>query len=95
MKSRILFVHNHAAKFVQMDLAILRERYAVREWYQRSRAVNLPALIRAVAQTDLVFGWFASWHTFFPVVFARALRRPRACAAGAPRSSDGHQRRAR
>ena len=82
MKSRILFVHNHAAKFVQMDLAILRERYAVREWYQRSRAVNLPALIRAVAQTDLVFGWFASWHTFFPVVFVRALRRPAVLVVG-------------
>lgn len=82
MKPRILFVHNHAAKFVQMDLAILRENYVIREWHQRSRAVNLPALIRAVAQSDLVFGWFASWHTLFPVLLARALHRPSVLVVG-------------
>ncbi len=82
MKPRILFVHNHAAKFVQMDLAILRERYAVREWYQQSRVVNLPVLIRAAAQTDLVFGWFASWHTFFPFLLARVFRHPSLLVVG-------------
>ena len=76
MKARLLFVHNHLAKFVQLDLALLRERYAVREWNQQSRWVNLPALTRAVAQCDLVFGWFASWHTFFPFGLARMFKRP-------------------
>lgn len=73
---RILFVHNHPSRFVQIDLALLREKYDVREWYQRSRWVNLVSLSRAVSQSDLVFGWFASWHTFFPLVFASLLHRP-------------------
>jgi glycosyltransferase involved in cell wall biosynthesis len=59
-----------------MDLALLRERYAVREWHQKSRAVNLSALGAAIQDSDLVFGWFASWHTFFPALLARALKRP-------------------
>ena len=73
---RILFVHNGAGKFVQMDLALLRERYNVREWYQKTRRVNLPALAQAILQNDLVIGWFASWHTFFPTLLARWFRRP-------------------
>lgn len=82
MTPRILFVHNHPAKFVRIDLSLLSERYAVREWYQRTRVVNLPALARAVAHSDLVFGWFASWHTFFPVLLARGLHRPSVLVVG-------------
>ena len=63
-------MHNYPTPFVQRDLALLREQYAVREWYQRTRFVNLPALARAVRESDLVFGWFASWHTLFPTLFA-------------------------
>lgn len=78
----ILFVHNSPTKFVQIDLALLRERYAIREWYQRTRFVNFPSLFRAVSQSDLVFGWFASWHTFFPILFARVLKRPSVLVVG-------------
>jgi glycosyltransferase involved in cell wall biosynthesis len=82
MKSRILFVHNHPAKFVQLDLLLLRERYDVCEWYQRTRVVNLLTLAHAVSQSDLVFGWFASWHTLFPVVLARLFRKPSVLVVG-------------
>lgn len=82
MTPRILFVHNYAASFVQTDLALLRERYIVREWYQRTRWVNIPALARAVATNDVVFGWFTSWHTLFPMWFARAFKRPGVLVVG-------------
>jgi glycosyltransferase involved in cell wall biosynthesis len=29
-----------------------------------------------VLRADVVFGWFASWHTFFPITLAWLLRRP-------------------
>jgi len=35
MKRNILFVHNLPTKFVQIDLALLRARYEVHEWYER------------------------------------------------------------
>lgn len=54
----------------------------MREWFQRGRAVNLVALQRAVASSDLVFGWFASWHTFFPVLLASRLRKPSVLVVG-------------
>jgi glycosyltransferase involved in cell wall biosynthesis len=67
---------------VQIDLSLLRERYAVSEWYQRSRGVNLLDLVHAVVKSDLVFGWFASWHTFFPVLIARMLGRTSVLVVG-------------
>ncbi len=73
---KLLFVHNHQTRFVQIDLSLLRERYQVEEWYQDSRAVNLPKLTRSLSQNDLVVGWFASWHTLFPVLLAPILKRP-------------------
>lgn len=76
VKCQITFVHNHSTHFIQNDLAMLRERYAVREWYQKTRAVNLPALAAAVRKSNLVVGWFASWHTFFPVLMARWFGKP-------------------
>jgi glycosyltransferase involved in cell wall biosynthesis len=79
---RILFVHNALQPFVAVDLNLLRERYAVQEWFVRSRAINLVATWRAVRRADLVFGWFASWHTFFPVLFARWLGKPSLMVVG-------------
>ena len=82
MPSRILFVHNLATRFVQIDMALLREKYKVREWNQRGHAVNIPALSLAVAESDLVFGWFASWHTWFPMLFGRLFNRPSLLVVG-------------
>jgi glycosyltransferase involved in cell wall biosynthesis len=79
---RLLFVHNYPGKFVQMDLALLREKYAVTEWYQRSRWVDPVALARAVERSDVIAGWFASWHTFFPVLFGSLRRRPSVIMVG-------------
>lgn len=82
MSLHLLFVHNRSSTFVQTDLELLRERYAVTEWYQHGRAVNLAALKRAVAASDLVYGWFASWHTFLPVMLARRFRLPTILVVG-------------
>ena len=79
---KILFVHNSLTRFVQIDLNLLRERYIVNEWYQKTRFVNLPALVIAVVSSDLVFGWFASWHTFFPILLAWILGKPSVVVVG-------------
>ncbi len=75
-RPRILYVHSRKASFVAIDRAILAERYEVEDWYQPGRRPDLPGLIGAMRRADLVFGWFASWHTFFPVTLAWLLRKP-------------------
>lgn len=94
----ILFVHNHPARFVQLDLDALRNRYRVTELYQRSRWIRPAALWREVSSHDLVFGWFASWHTLLPLLFARLLGRRSVLVIGGydvanmPEIGYGHQR---
>ena len=65
-KPRLLYVHSRKASFVEIDREILAERYEVEDWYQPGRVPNLFRLVPAVIRADLVFGWFASWHTLLP-----------------------------
>lgn len=94
----ILFVHNGLAEFVRLDLEELRKRYQVTECYLRSRRVNPFTIWREVKRHDLVFGWFASWHTFLPLAFAKMLGKPSLLIIGGydlanmPEIGYGHQR---
>jgi glycosyltransferase involved in cell wall biosynthesis len=38
--------------------------------------------VGGVVRADLVFGWFASWHTFFPITLAWLLRKPSVLVIG-------------
>jgi glycosyltransferase involved in cell wall biosynthesis len=75
-RPRVLYVHSRKASFVAIDREILAERYEVEDWYQPGRVTNLVRLVPAVMRADLVFGWFASWHSFFPITLAWLLRKP-------------------
>ncbi|HWE52079.1 MAG TPA: glycosyltransferase family 4 protein [Bryobacteraceae bacterium] len=79
---KILFVHNAATSFVQLDLKLLKQRYEVDEWFVSTRLIDPLRLWKAVRSHDLVFGWFASWHTFLPMLFARIARRPSVLVTG-------------
>ena len=54
----------------------------MRDWPQPGRRIRLLSLLRAVHRSELVFGWFASWHTFLPITFAWLMRRPSVLVAG-------------
>jgi glycosyltransferase involved in cell wall biosynthesis len=79
---RILYVHSRKASFVAIDRDLLSERYELEDLYQPGRLPNPLKVIRGVLRTDLVFGWFASWHTFFPITLAWLLRKPSVLVIG-------------
>ena len=79
---RILYVHSRKASFVAIDREILAERYEIEDLYQPGRLPNPLKVIRGVLRADLVFGWFASWHTFFPITLAWLLRKPSVLVIG-------------
>jgi glycosyltransferase involved in cell wall biosynthesis len=95
---KVLYVHGHLSRFVQIDRDLLAERWEVREWHQRSRRIDWPGLFAAVRSCDVVFGWFASWHTFGPVTLAWLLGKPIVQVSGGydvanmPEIGYGHQR---
>ena len=76
MKKRVLYVHSRKASFVAIDREILAERYEVADLYQPGRWPNPIRVIGGVVRADVVFGWFASWHTFFPITLAWLLGKP-------------------
>jgi glycosyltransferase involved in cell wall biosynthesis len=73
---RLLFVHSRKASFIAIDRDILAERYEIEDLYQPGRWPNPVKVVRGVVRADVVFGWFASWHTFFPITLAWLLRKP-------------------
>ena len=94
----MLFVHNGRTRFVNTDFYILSKHYVVTEYYLRSRRVNPWKTFSLIKSHDFVFGWFASWHTFFPMLFSRLLGKPSALVIGGydlanmPEIGYGHQR---
>jgi len=75
-RPRLLYVHSRKASFVAIDRDILAERYELDDLFQPGRLPNPLKVVRGVARADVVFGWFASWHTFFPITLAWLLRKP-------------------
>jgi glycosyltransferase involved in cell wall biosynthesis len=98
MRPRLLYVHTQKSTFVMIDREILAERYEVRDWYQPGRVPNMLALIPAILRADIVVGWFAHWHTFFPITLAWLLRKPSVMIVGGFDTANmadigyGHQR---
>jgi glycosyltransferase involved in cell wall biosynthesis len=98
-QKRILFVHNDLWGFVQTDRDLFAERYTITERYERPLYHIRPlGLWREVAAHDLVFCWFASWHSLLPVLFARVQGKPSVVVIGGydvanmPAINYGHQR---
>jgi glycosyltransferase involved in cell wall biosynthesis len=79
---KILFIHNGGERFVRHDHALLSEHHTLTEWYQPQRTFNVVELAKQVARHDLIYGWFASWHTFTPVLLAKWLRKPTVIVIG-------------
>jgi glycosyltransferase involved in cell wall biosynthesis len=79
---KILFVRSRGASFIELDRDLLGERYDVRDLHQSGRIANPLAVLRAVRDCDVVVGWWASWHTLWPITLAWMLRRPSVLIVG-------------
>ncbi len=91
-RPRILFIQLLPSSFVEDDAEILSSRFEVRRFQftgatGRSRLENALRMAGAFVQekwwlwrqlpgADMVYGWFADYHMFLPVVLARLWRRP-------------------
>lgn len=79
---RILFVTSRRASFITVDRELLAQRYEIRDLYQPGRGGNPLRVLRAMRGCDAVVGWWASWHTFWPITLAWLVRRPSALIVG-------------
>ena len=82
MKKNILFVYNNYSTFVQKDFEILSLKHSVKKYHFKPRkglaglqelTKQFFYLILNIWRFDHVFIWFADYHAFFPVLFAKML----------------------
>jgi glycosyltransferase involved in cell wall biosynthesis len=73
---RILFACPSDASFIRLDRELLSERWPLLEWRQPGRWTNLFRLVPMLVRSDVVVGWWASWHTFWPITLAWLLGKP-------------------
>ncbi len=89
---KILFVHKGVRSFVRKDLEILKKHFVVRNleypsprgilknvWQQLRLLWNSLVMVPAV---DGIFIWFAGYHSFFPVLFAKIFKKKVVIAIG-------------
>ena len=79
---RVLYVVPRRNTFTDIDRAVLAERYDLTEYYQPGPRPNVPELISKLRRCDVVFAWFASWHSFAALSAARLLRKPSVLVVG-------------
>ena len=84
-----LVFHNSLTRFVEIDCGLLARKYAVTVHHEASPAQLNPARIwRDVRKHDLVYCWFAGWHSFFPVLMAWFQNKPSVVVVGGYDTAD-------
>ncbi len=78
---RILFVHNSLRSFVRTDRDIFASEHHVDE-LDLSVPRRISTLPLKLERADLVYSWWASLHSFLPVIAARAAGKPAVTVVG-------------
>jgi glycosyltransferase involved in cell wall biosynthesis len=79
---RVLYVISRRNTFTDIDRSILAERHDVTDYYQPAPRPHLRDLVAKMRRCDLVFAWFAGWHSFPALVLARLLGKPSVLVVG-------------
>lgn len=79
----ILFIYQVFGTFVKNDYEILKKHFPVREFYYKASkklTVNLLSqikmciwLLKNIWKAKFVYIWFADYHSFLPILFAKIL----------------------
>jgi glycosyltransferase involved in cell wall biosynthesis len=80
--ARVLFVYSRRNTFTRIDLEALRRRFEVEEYLQEGARPRMRELTAKLRRCDVVFGWFASWHTLAALPLARMLGKPSVLVTG-------------
>ncbi len=82
-KHKILFVYRHPDTFVKKDLDILKEKYEVIPFHTTKNLLKTTSkLVWDMRKVNLVFIWFAGWHAFLAVIFAKIFKKKSVVVAG-------------
>lgn len=83
-KERVLFIYTRISTFIKGDLDILGEKFQVTTLVvdnssKIKQAISITNeffyLLFNVLRYDIVYIWFADYHSFFPVLFSKLFRK--------------------
>lgn len=80
--ARVLFVYSRKTTFTRLDRDALAERFEVVEYFQDGARPRVGELVGKLRRCDVVFGWFASWHTLAALNLARLMKKPSVLVIG-------------
>lgn len=72
---RVVYFHRAMTEFIRIDVDLIARRHAVEVEECDTRWPRPLRVLQRVLSHDVVMSWFASWHSFWPVLIARALGR--------------------
>jgi glycosyltransferase involved in cell wall biosynthesis len=78
----VLYAISRHNTFISIDREALEERYEVIEYYQPGLRPRPIDLIRKLRRSDVVYGWFASWHTLAALTLAALMGKPSVLVTG-------------
>lgn len=79
---RVLYVISRRNTFTEIDRSVLAERYDVVEYYQSGPRPRFTELLGKLRRADVVFAWFASWHSFAALSLGQLLNKPSVLVVG-------------
>lgn len=79
---RVLYVIPRRNTFINIDRSVLAERFELTEYYQPGPRPQVRELIASLRGCDVVFAWFASWHSLAALSLARLLGKPSVLVVG-------------
>lgn len=78
----VLYAVSRENTFIDLDREALAERYELIEYYQHGVLPRPLELWRKLRRCDVVYGWFATWHTLATLALAALLRKPSVLVVG-------------
>jgi glycosyltransferase involved in cell wall biosynthesis len=79
---RVLYVISRRNTFTDIDRTILADRFEVTDYYQPEPRPHPRELASKVRRCDLVFAWFAGWHSLPALALARLFGKPSVLVVG-------------
>jgi glycosyltransferase involved in cell wall biosynthesis len=78
----VLYAVSRRNTFISIDREALGERFEVIEYYQPGLRPRPIDLVRKLRRSDVVYGWFASWHTLVVLSLAALMGKPSVLVTG-------------
>lgn len=78
---KVLFVYNHERSFIQKDMEILSGYFEVKPFFY-NKEKNILKLRKLVNWCDLIYCWFASYHTLWPFFLGILYKKQKVVVVG-------------